>query len=584
MTPYVYFEDQLKSRAGEDRRLYEHPLDVITADDPGEVAGALDKMRAASAQGYYLAGYFSYELGYCLEPSLQHLLPKDRKTPLIHFGVFSSFSRGSLPASNAIISKPKPVWSARNYKVEFNRVKAYIEAGDIYQANLTFPVIGTVQGSAAGVYQSLKQKQPVEYGGIISLGGPQIISISPELFFQKYGDRVSMRPMKGTAPRHKDTNTDLEIARSLSLDPKNRAENLMIVDLLRNDLSRICRAGSVKVDKLFEIESYPSLHTMTSSLSAQLENEMDLEDILAAMFPCGSVTGAPKIRAMEIINELEPRPRNAYCGAIGLIDPNGDMRFNVAIRTMTITKDGAYSYAVGSGVVYDSQAQDEYDECLLKSAIVQQDFELIETLGWHQQTGFMHVDLHLSRLKASAKQLGFICSVDEVTACLHRAVKGKQGPHRVRVRLTRAGDIDCQAFTFKPVAIESQWTLSLSKVRLDEHNPLLAHKTTLRTVYDGEKARLSKLTGCDEAIFLNTKDEVCEGSFTNIYAKIGGTLLTPPLTAGLLPGIGRQVLLSTGEASEQILTVKDILEADDLFVGNSLRGLIPAKLLDPNPL
>ena len=455
---------------------------------------------------------------------------------------------------------------------------AYIRAGDVYQINLTFPLRGTYQGSAAALYQQLKSKQPVRYGGVISLGGDDIVTLSPELFFEKDGGAISMRPMKGTIERGSNMKEDAAFAEVLQQDEKNRAENLMIVDLLRNDLSRIAKPGSVKVDDLFSIETYPTLHTMTSGIKARLD-DVGFTEILRALFPCGSVTGAPKIRAMEIIDELEDGPRGAYCGALGLIDPDGFMRFNVGIRTLTLGADGSCEYRVGSGVVADSNGADEYKECLLKASFLQDDFKLIETFGWHQQTGFMYLDLHLKRLEASARALGFMCDLAQVKKMLTKAVADLSGPQKVRLTLARDGDIEVKSAALKFTEPRQAWPVSLSKNALNSENQYLVHKTTKRGFIEAELARLSTLTGCKEVLFFNESGELCEGSYTNVFIIKDGQIITPSLSSGLLPGVLRQAFLETGEAKESVLKIDDLLAADQVYIGNSVRGLIWAELV-----
>lgn len=344
--------------------------EVIRADTPEDVGPALAQMEQAQASGHWLAGMASYELGYTFSHKLQGLMPAKRDVPLLQFGVFAtpSTDRNAPPTDTATLTTPIPAWSLHDYTAAFDAVKNYIAAGDIYQANLTFALHCTRTGSLDALYAALQTKQAVPFGALVDLGGPALLSRSPELFFSIDADRnIRARPMKGTAPRGGTHQQDADLAKWLQKSEKNRAENLMIVDLLRNDMSRISEVGSVKVPSLFAVETYATLHQMTSSISAKLVKDTSLTDIFAALFPCGSITGAPKIRAMQIIHELEAAPRGAYCGAIGWIAPNGSMSFNVAIRTLTCFDDNTVRLNVGGGVVYDSNAADEYDEALLKA-------------------------------------------------------------------------------------------------------------------------------------------------------------------------------------------------------------------------
>jgi aminodeoxychorismate synthase component I len=345
------------------------PLRVIEASTPHEVAPAFAALQRASRQNLWAAGYVAYECGLALEPRLRPLL-RASKAPLLKFGLFDAPAARRPPAQAAepaIIADMRPAWSLADYSRHFRACRDYIAAGDVYQVNLTFVVAGRFAGDPYSLYAQLRQRQPVEIGGIVALGGETILSLSPERFFAIEGRRIRTRPMKGTAPRGATPDDDRALASRLAADEKNRAENLMIVDLLRNDLSRLSEVGSVKVTDLFSVESFPTLHQMTSGVEAVLRPDLSVLDIFSGLFPCGSITGAPKIRAMEIIAEQEAAPRGAYCGAMGVIAPGGDMRFNVAIRTLTLSEDGALACPVGSAIVADSRAREEYEECLLKA-------------------------------------------------------------------------------------------------------------------------------------------------------------------------------------------------------------------------
>jgi len=363
--PFVIIDDSL----GGHTKLFGAPAVVIRADRRADVPTAFARMEQARRDGLTLAGFASYELGYLFEPRLSKLMPKDRRVPLLLFAGFrdgADFDPGAITAHGEITDL-RPDWAFDDYAPRFSTVLDYISAGDVYQINLTFPLRGRYAGDPLGIYTRLRQRQPVAHGAVIALGDETVLSLSPELFFKVESGRITARPMKGTASRGADAAKDREAALTLTVDEKQRAENLMIVDLLRNDLSRISRVGSVHVPKLFQVETYPTLHQMTSTVVADLLPGLGLHELFSGLFPCGSVTGAPKIRAMEIIRELEASPRGVYCGAVGWIAPSGDMSFNVAIRTLTCFADGSAVFNVGSGVVADSTAKAEYDECLLKS-------------------------------------------------------------------------------------------------------------------------------------------------------------------------------------------------------------------------
>lgn len=346
------------------------PQRIISAQTPAEVPAAFAALEAAQAGGAWLAGYASYELGYLGSGKLRDLMPAERGLPLLRFGVFDApeAHRFADAAGDASLSELTPDWDFAQYEAAFAQVQDFITAGDIYQANLTFGMEGRYTGTPAALYARLRQRQKVEHGAFVDLGGPVLLSRSPELFFALTAEgHLTARPMKGTARRGRDAHEDARLRADLAASEKNMAENLMIVDLLRNDISRIAEVGSVEVPKLFEIETYETLHQMTSRITARVLPGKRLAEIFHALFPCGSITGAPKIRAMQILRALEPAPRDAYCGAVGWIAPTGAMQFNVAIRTATCHADGRLRLNVGGGVVHDSTAEDEYAEALLKA-------------------------------------------------------------------------------------------------------------------------------------------------------------------------------------------------------------------------
>ena len=356
--------------------LFAAPHRLIVADDPDAVPGALAAMAAARAAGFWLAGYASYELGYALEHRLADLMPPGRRAPLLAFGVHDApvgaagmLERAEALADQVALSAPVAGWSAAEYQAAFDRVAAYIAAGDCYQVNLTMPMAMWMSGPPLGLFGALRRVQPVRHGVFADLGvGPVVLSRSPELFFRLQADgRIETRPMKGTARRDSDSGQDSALRAGLLASPKDRAENLMIVDLLRNDISRLCETGSVRVPALFQIETYATVHQMVSRVEGQLRRGVTLEQVFRAMFPCGSVTGAPKLRAMEIIRALEPAPRGVYCGGIGWMAPDGSAEFNVAIRTLSLFADGEVVMNVGGGVVHDSTASAEYEEAWWKA-------------------------------------------------------------------------------------------------------------------------------------------------------------------------------------------------------------------------
>ncbi|MBS0471247.1 MAG: aminodeoxychorismate synthase component I [Proteobacteria bacterium] len=564
--------------AAADRILrFQAPAAVIAANTPRDIPAALALVESALAQGRHVAGWLGYELGYALEPRLTERGWPAR--PLLWFGVFDKpevLTRADLGRTGAAYAGPLGhEWDEAAYTQRFDRVHDYIAAGDIYQANLSFRSRFHFAGDPLGLYLRLRGRAAAAHGAFIDDGARQVLSLSPELFFEIGADRrIVARPMKGTAPRGSDELADARAKAALAASPKDRAENLMIVDLVRNDIGRLALIGSVAVDKLFEVETYPTLHTMVSTVHGTLKPGTRVRDIVRALFPCGSVTGAPKIRAMEIIRELEQSPRDLYCGAIGMFAPDGSAIFNVAIRTITL-EGGQGTLGIGGAVVQDSTAPSEYAECLLKARYfdsVREPICLIETL--RHENGFVRLERHLARMEASAKFLDLPFDRAGADATLNRAVGGSDKPLRVRLTLDEAGAFECTTAPLGPAATHWRYAISPYPVRSDD--ALIRHKTTWRQFYDAEQLRLSGQTGCDEAVFVNERGEITEGSRTNLFIRKDGQLYTPPLGCGLLDGVLRRELLETGQCEERVLTPDDLATADEVLLGNSLRGLIHA--------
>src|SRR6478752_1762159 len=581
-TPFILLDDSLTATApgaAGGTLLFERPERVVAVHRPSEVEAGLDAVSEGLARGLHAAGFFAYELGYCLEPKLHALLPQDRQQPLSWIGLFreprrftDAETRRWLDANGALerstISDLQLSWTREQYTSGFAKVQDYIAAGDVYQINLTLKYRFAFMGDAVALYAALRRKQRVEYGALIAAGDFHVLSLSPELFFRREGKHVTSRPMKGTAPRGRTPREDARLKTWLTVDEKQRAENLMIVDLLRNDLGRIAKIGSVEVIDLFTVETYRTVHQMTSGITAELRADMGLKDMLKALFPCGSVTGAPKVRAMEIIRELEAYPRGVYTGAIGHIAPNGDSQFNVAIRTLFIDAGGAGEMGIGSGVVSDSKVDAEFEECLLKAQFLTKadaPFELIETIRWERGIGFHLLERHLVRLQSSATHFGYPFERGKVLAALSAEV----------------GTLIVTSTRIELPSKDTVWRFAISDQRVDEKDALFFHKTTRRQFYDREMERQKALTGCDEVVFLNKKGELTEGTRTNLFIELDGRLFTPALPCGLLPGTLREELidLPRAAASEAILTLADLTLADRIYLGNSVRGLIRAEPL-----
>ncbi|WP_349956270.1 aminodeoxychorismate synthase component I [Rhizobium sp. ZPR3] len=370
--PYVLFRDDSTAQV----MIFAEPAEIIIAHTREQFFDALDRMEDARRQGKWLAGYIAYEAGHLFEEKLAPFAEENRETPLLCFGVFDAPAADDHPLAQPaqrqenqeFLTEPKATWDFETYRERFDRLHQHLRLGDCYQANLTMPIHARWNGDPRAAFWSLIERQPVKYGALVDLGGPIILSRSPELFFRTDKNGwIETHPMKGTAKRGANAAEDDAIVAAMLADEKTQAENRMIVDLLRNDISRITQVGTLDVPKLFEIETYPTLHQMVSHVQAKLLPDISIRGILAALFPCGSITGAPKMRAMEILHDLEDGPRDAYCGAIGMISPTGAMRFSVAIRTISLFEDGRAVFNVGGGIVFDSTAEAEYEECLLKA-------------------------------------------------------------------------------------------------------------------------------------------------------------------------------------------------------------------------
>jgi para-aminobenzoate synthetase/4-amino-4-deoxychorismate lyase len=561
--------------------------------DPGaDPTPLFRQLEAALAAGHWLALAADYALGASFEGAVPAAPPA---RPVLRAWVFTRAEPLDAPALDAFLAErlaaiPESgrvvgiadlvatVGAARHAE-QVAQVLRWIADGDCYQINLTFPLLFHIYGHPLALYMRLRERQPVRYGAYVAIGGQTILSFSPELFFERCGARVRMRPMKGTAPRGSSPQEDEERRVALFVSAKERAENVMIVDLLRNDLGRLAAPGKVRVDALCETESYPTLWQMVSTVAADLPGR-GLADLFAALFPCGSITGAPKIRAMQRIDQLEASPRGLYTGALGWVAPAGDCRFNVAIRTIEIDPDRRATLGVGSGIVADADPGAEYAECLLKASFLtafDPGFELVETLRL-EDGRYPLLSLHLDRLQASARSLGFACALPTLAAAL--AVEASDRPTGVfRVRLTLAHDgvweIVCSPLSDLP---GKPWLAVLAATALAADDYLLRHKTTARARYDLALAALGARPAVFDAIFLNTRGEVCEGARSNVFVERDGVLLTPPLACGLLPGVLRRQLIESGRVREEVLRRDDLARAGSLYLGNALRGLLPVVL------
>jgi len=602
-------------------QLFLSPLVESTADHPSQIPAVFDAIERAVAAGHFAAGFFSYECGAHFEPkAIMHPVPEGR--PLAWFGVYDrsyvfDHETGTFPGgepqelvrlrAEALQNQTRPpepppeisaafALSEPEYARRIAAIHDFIRAGDVYQLNFTAPFRVEAPGSVAAHYARLRARQPVGYGAFLHWrSGRHILSFSPELFFRidQSGEARNMvaRPMKGTAPRGRTTKEDRQIAEWLRNDPKNQSENVMIVDLLRNDLGRVARFGTVRTENLFAVDRYPTLWQMTSTVTAELRPEAGFHDIFRALFPCGSITGAPKVRSMQLLAELEEGPRGVYTGAIGFFS-SWQTVFNVAIRTLELAQ-GCGTFGAGSGIVIDSDPAAEYRECLLKAKFLagpahraahspiagQPDtLSLIETMLWNGC--YPLLDLHLDRLADSSDYFGFACDRAAIRAALeeHTTRFADSTPRKVRLLLTSSnGSFQIGDEAIAPAdenrAQSRIGRVCVSKHRTDPADPMLYHKTTQRPLYALEYGEASR-AGFDDVLFLNLRGEVTEGAISNIFIEKDGQWFTPPIECGLLAGVYRRHLLATRpEMEERILQINDLRRADAVYICNAVRGL-----------
>lgn len=550
--------------------LFTAPREVVSEDNLDGIPRALEQIDAWCARGGWAAGFLAYEAAPAFEPAL-YAHPPMNGLPLLWFGLYGAPS-AEAPRTNRAATHPAS-WEAgiteHGYRDAIARIREHIAAGDSYQVNYTFPMTARLSGDPLAWFCGLYESQRTQWAAYIDADRFLVLSASPELFFELDGERLVTRPMKGTRPRGRWAEDDARQALELRDSAKECAENVMIVDLLRNDLGRIAAPGTVNVDCLYEIERYDTVWQMTSTISCRTHARMP--DIIGALFPCGSVTGAPKIMTTRIIRELETQPRGVYCGAVGWWGPNRRAAFNVAIRTVLVdTQANTARYYVGSGVTWDSAAEAEFRECLDKAAILQtpdRDFDLLETLLWDGD--FFLLDAHIRRLAASAAYFGIPFNRDSILDALQRAISNATSPLRVRLLLDHTG---ASCVEKQPVPAPKTFRLGFASAPIDAADRFLYHKTTRRDVY--EKARASR-PDCDDVLLWNERGEITESSIANVVVEIAGRKLTPPLECGLLPGVMRAHLLECGEIAEERLTKEDVDRASAIWLINSVRKWIP---------
>ncbi|MES2933251.1 MAG: chorismate-binding protein [Pseudomonadota bacterium] len=615
---FALLDDHSASAEAPTSRLYTDCVQVLLCMQADDLPALFAQMALGQQQGQFALGLFDYELGTHQRTGL----PASTCKPLAQMLMFRQCQHLSAAAVQEWLEaqdKPQddterdqpvdmhpldkqPAGIANlsasvdqaEFTVALEQIHRYIEAGDTYQINYTYRLHFDAFGSLPSLYLRLRARQPVPYGALIGLpDGNAVLSLSPELFIRHSQGLVTARPMKGTAAANAMAGGDA--AKALASDPKNRAENLMIVDLLRNDLGRIAKPGSVTVPQLFEVNRYASVLQMTSTVQAQLREDVTLAELFDAVYPCGSITGAPKRRSMEIIDELETEPRGIYTGAIGWFDAAlapghgqdriGDFCLSVPIRTLALQAPNAAgirpgTMGVGAGIVFDSQSADEYAECQLKASFLTglgNDFELFETMHATQADGCRYRERHLQRLSASAAYFGFRCDLAQLGNLLqqHCAALPSEVPHRIRLSLKQDGAAFVQSAPLLPLAQRVRLLLASDTTAADDL--FLRHKSSVRSRYDAGW-RKAEAQGAFDSIFFNSDGALTEGGRSNIFLKLDGHWYTPPLAAGLLPGVMRAVLLQdpAWNARERYLTRDDLFKAEQIVACNALRGVMDA--------
>jgi len=602
--------DDAREEGAASAHVYSDPRACFVARRPEEVAAALERASAALAEaGGSLAGYIAYEAGLALEPRLRRRAGarSGASGPLVWLGLFE---REEIVASDKVpewleaqchdgaldgtqgaarLGPLTPQLSTGGYVARFERLLEAIRAGDIYQVNLTYPLAGSFRGDPLAIYKALRPAARAPYGGVVFDGSDWLLSLSPELFFALRSGDIRVKPMKGTRPRSPDSLRDAALAEELAQSVKDKAENLMIVDLMRNDLARVAEPGSVAVDAPFTVESYPTVHQMVSSVRARLRPAATIGDLLRAIFPCGSITGAPKIRAMEWIDEVERDARGPYCGAIGRIDANGNAAFNVAIRTLRLREiengHGRAVLGVGSAIVADSDAIAERRECEVKAGFARAstpdhravDCDLIETMRFDPEQGIALLDLHLERIKASAAALGFSFDRHAARNQIQALCFQLERPSKVRLFASRDGALALEAVRLETATPKEPVACVALDLPIDPADWRLAHKTSAREFYE-EAQQAARIHGAQEAIFVDPKGLVTEATTANLFLRgDDGVLLTPPESLGLLPGVLRRQLIEAGKAIEQPLRLDDLERG--FLLGNAVRGLYEARLV-----
>ncbi len=566
-------------RQGANWLYFDSPERVISVHRHEDILPALDEVELATRIGYTAVGFISYEAAPAFEPAMQ--VHRPGSLPLLWFALHKQGHPVSIPFS-ATGTFSMNGWSHSldldAYRNSIAAIKDYIARGETYQVNYSFRLHSHFNGDTLSFFNALTQSQQGGYGAYIDTGDDLVCSSSPELFFRLDGPRMTCRPMKGTAARGLTWSDDEERALKLRHSAKNRAENLMIVDMIRNDLGRIARPGTVKVPRLFDVERYDTVLQMTSSVSA--ESIASLKDIFRALFPCASITGAPKIRTMQIIRELETSPRGIYTGCIGYIGPERQAQFNVAIRTVHINKGTRVAeFGTGGGIVWDSDPDAEYAECEAKSRVLRVErpvFSLLETILWNPESGYYLLDRHLDRLMESGRYFGISVSPESIREKLYKTSEDfDRRPRRIRLLVDERGNISIEAAHARNLNQSGSIRAGLARSPVMRSNRFLYHKTTNRQTYDTAER---EHPGCDDVILWNEDGEITESCTANVVILKDGKYTTPPVTSGLLPGTMRAQLIEQEIITEQIIMRDDLPGAEKIYLINSVRGWVEAEL------
>jgi para-aminobenzoate synthetase/4-amino-4-deoxychorismate lyase len=578
-----------------DALLFENPVAEIICHKGEDLRAYFQKIDELRQSGYYISGYVSYEAGYYLVDKNDFKIThqNNQGAILLHLYAFKNVTRipqaelndyfNQLDVGDITLNNLTFGLSKAEYAKGFEIIQQNIKDGNTYQINFTTKFHFDCVGSDLALYQALRARQKVEFGAFLKFPEHSVLSISPELFFRKNGQYIEAKPMKGTFPRAKDPIEDQSIIDFMRQDEKTLSENVMIVDLIRNDISRITQPGSVAVKNLFEIQSYETVHQMISTVTGKVDKAISVEEIFTNLFPCGSITGAPKISTMKIIEQIEKAPRGIYTGAIGYITPENDMCFNVPIRTAILQKDGSAELGVGGGIIHGSVCEDEYNECILKAKFLTsvQKYQLIESMLWDARTQkILRLDQHIARLTESVEALNFQLNIAELTQKLNDFVKLRiQQDSKIRVLLHRDGQLEISHSTIEAQTDDVKYIM-LSDHKIDANNILLKYKTTERSLYEAEFQNAAD-QNCYDVLFMNTNDEITECSRHNLFIKKEGQWFTPPLESGLLGGMKRAELIAElkENCTVKVLTLSDLQNADRIFVTNSVRGLVEVKLL-----